>query len=308
MFEGKGISMDNMKDKFRKVSILFIIIFLLYSFFPFPTFGSEKIFRNSLEMEFILIPAGSFLMGSPSDEPHRADSEEQHRVTISRPYYIQTTEVTLKQWWAIMGKKIFGRRKGPDHLPVVKVSWYDCKKFIKKINRLNEGKYRLVTEAEWEYACRAGSTTAYSWGNTIDCHNAMYGNNSKKSKECLDFVKSRGLAIDRPAPVKSYPPNAWGLYDMHGNVWEWCQDWWGDYPTTAITDPGGPDSGTGKVRRGGSWFKHGYSCRSANRTLAHPSNKFQTTGFRLIWSKEADWIEDEEREKPTGFIREQDGP
>ena len=97
--------MDHMKDKFRKVSTLSIIIFLLYSFFPFPTFGSEKIFRNSLEMEFVLIPAGSFLMGSPSDEPHRADSEEQHRVTITKSFYMQTTEVTLKQWWAIMGKK-----------------------------------------------------------------------------------------------------------------------------------------------------------------------------------------------------------
>ena len=137
--------MDHMKDKFRKVSTLFIIIFLLYSFFPFPTFGSEKIFRNSLEMEFVLIPAGSFLMGSPSDESHREDSEAQHRVTISRPYYIQTTEVTLKQWWAIMGKKIFGRRKGPDHLPVVKVSWYDCKKFIKKIIRRNiQNQYETI--------------------------------------------------------------------------------------------------------------------------------------------------------------------
>jgi formylglycine-generating enzyme required for sulfatase activity len=95
---------------------------------------------------------------------------------------------------------------------------------------------------------------------------------------------------------------------MHGNVWEWCQDWWSDYPTTAVTDPRGSDQGTAKVRRGGSWFKHGYSCRSANRTFAHPASRFQTTGFRLIWGKEADWIGDEEREKPTGFIREQDGP
>jgi formylglycine-generating enzyme required for sulfatase activity len=136
----------------------------------------------------------------------------------------------------------------------------------------------------------------------------MYGNNRKKATECLKYVQSRGFEPDRPAPVKSYAPNAWGLYDMHGNVWEWCRDWYDLYPTTAVTDPVGSKSGTNKVRRGGSWFKHGFSCRSANRAKANPATRFQTTGFRLIWSQQPDRILVKIKPQPTMQIGEQDGP
>jgi sulfatase modifying factor 1 len=244
--------------------------------------ASDKIFRNSLGMEFVTIPAGTFLMGSPKDEPHRGHGETQHRVTLTRPFYMQTTEVTLKQWRTLMGERFFGGPRGRADMPVKRVSWYDCVDFINKLNALNEGTYRLPTEAEWECACRAGSITAYSWGSTIDCGKAMYGNNTMKEGECVEWVKSRGFALDSPAPVKSYSPNAWGLYDMHGNVWEWCQDWYGDYSSTPEVDPKGPQSGREKVRRGGSYFKYGYLCRSANRFFGHAPTRYRNTGFRVV--------------------------
>jgi len=266
------------------ISFLTIIIFVMSILLPTPIPAFEKVFRNSLGMEFVLIPAGTFMMGSPENELNRdaAGKEIQHKVAISRLFYMQTTEVTLKQWRTLMGKKLFGKRKGTDDMPVVKVSWNDCMKFIKKLNALNEGEYRLPTEAEWEYACRAGSKTAYSWGNKIDCSKAMFSNNTRRSDDCILFVQSMKLKNNQPAPVKTYPPNAWGLYDMHGNVWEWCQDLYGDYSANAIIDPLGPDSGTMRVRRGGSWFFHDYQCRSANRAYAHPASRFRNTGFRLV--------------------------
>jgi formylglycine-generating enzyme required for sulfatase activity len=200
---------------------------------------------------------------------------------------MQTTEVTLKQWWSVMGKRFFGRRKGQKDMPVTKVSWYDCIDFIEKLNgRTDHGFYRLPTEAEWEYACRAGSKKAFSWGNDIDCSRAMFSNHRLKSEDCLDFNQSRGLEANKRAPVRRYPPNAWGLFDMHGNVWEWCYDWFSEYPTSDVTDPQGPDSGDQRVRRGGGWMGAGYRCRSANRAHAHPASRFRTTGFRLVWVKE----------------------
>ena len=164
-----------------------------------------------MEMTFVMVPAGTFLMGSPEDEPFRNKDEVLHKVTLTKPFYIQTTEVTEAQWHSVMGRKWFGRRGG-GNLPVVKVSWYDCMEFVEKLNRLGEGRYRLPTEAEWEYACRAGSQAPYAWGKTMDCTQAMFGNNSSDSRDCLDYARKRDLPMDGPAPVKSYPPNAWGLY------------------------------------------------------------------------------------------------
>ena len=155
---------------------------------PLPVNALEKTITNSIGMEFVLVPGGTFKMGSPQDEPDRKRNEIEHQVTITRPFYMQTTEVTVKQWRAIMGKRFFFRKKGTDHMPVVKVSWQDCIDFIEKLNALNEGVYRLPTEAEWEYACRAGTTTAYAWGNSIDCYIAMYGNNTFKPDVCVDYV------------------------------------------------------------------------------------------------------------------------
>ncbi len=276
--------MASTAKRITRVSVFIFLLLLIQIIIPVHALPAEKGFTNSIGMEFVLIPGGVFMMGSPPDEPSRNKDEVQHQVTISKPFYLQATEVTLKQWRALMGKRFFGlfKRRGKGNNPIVKVSWYDCTDFIKKLNALNEGIYRLPTEAEWEYASRAGSQKAYSWGKDIDCTKAMYSNNTLKSEECVDYVKSRGLATDGPAPVKSYPPNAWGLYDMHGNVWEWVQDWYGDYPNTAVADPKGVETGTERVRRGGSWFKYGRACRSANRNFAHPATKHNTLGFRIV--------------------------
>jgi sulfatase modifying factor 1 len=257
-------------------------LFLAIIFFSISAFSSEKTYRNTLGMEFVLIPSGTFTMGSPPSEPHRGISEVQHQVTISKPFYMQTTEVTVKQWQSIMGRRLMGLQNASDNMPVTTVSWFDCMKFIKKLNKMGQGKYRLPTEAEWEYAARAGTTTAYSWGDSIDCKKAMYGNNSLKYSVCQSYIKSKGLQLDQPAPVKSYLPNPWGLYDMNGNVWEWCKDWFGNYEKNPVTDPKGPNSGTVRIRRGGSWFKYGYYCRSANRNFGNPASRYRTTGFRLV--------------------------
>ncbi|HUV77754.1 MAG TPA: formylglycine-generating enzyme family protein [Desulfobacterales bacterium] len=266
----------------KNFSSLCLSLVLSSIFFSVSVFAFEKTFTNSLEMEFTLIPSGTFTMGSPPDEPYRGSSEVQHRVSISRPFYMQTTEVTLKQWQSLMRRRLLARQKGSDNMPVTQVSWFDCLEFLKRLNRLGEGKYRLPTEAEWEYAARAGTQSAFFWGDTIDCVKAMYGNNSLKYNVCQLYIKSIGLEIDQPAPVKSYRPNLWGLYDMHGNVWEWCMDWYGDYGKNPVTDPKGPDSGTMRIRCGGSWFKHGHACRSANRSFGHPATRYTTTGFRLV--------------------------
>ena len=265
-----------------KLSILIFAALIFNSLSPLPVNAFEKTITNSIGMEFVLIPGGTFKMGSPQDEPNRRQNEIEHQVTIRQPFYMQATEVTVKQWRAIMGKRFFFKKKGTDHMPVVQVSWQDCIDFIKKLNALNEGVYRLPTEAEWEYACRAGTTSAYAWGKAIDCNNAMYGNNTLKTDVCVNYVKSKGLPIDQPAPAKSYKPNAWGLYDMEGNVWEWCQDWYGPYSKDAVVDPRGPSSGSDRVRRGGSWYGTGTRCRCANRNLSNPANRYQTTGFRLV--------------------------
>jgi sulfatase modifying factor 1 len=263
------------------ICLIFIFVIIII-FFSVSIYGFEKTYTNSLGMEFVLIPPGTFFMGSPPTEPHRGSSEVRHQVTISRPFYMQTTEVTMKQWHSIMGRRMMMFQKDPEDMPVTRVSWFDCMKFIKRLNKMKQGKYRLPTEAEWEYAARAGTSTAYSWGDTIDCEKAMYGNNSLKNNECQFYYRSINLQIDRPAPVKTFKPNTWGLYDMHGNVWEWCMDWYGEFEKRSVIDPKGPASGNVRIRRGGSWFKYGYTCRSANRSFGHPATRYRTTGFRLV--------------------------
>ena len=237
---------------------------------------------NTLGMTFVRIPAGTFVMGSPMTEADRDASEAQHTVIISRPFYLQTTEVTVDQWRAVMGRRLFARKRGAGDMPVVKVSFMDCQKFIGKLNQKADEQYRLPTEAEWEYAARAGTTTAFFWGDQIDCSRAMYANNPMRHDECVAASRIRGMEVGCRAPVKQYPPNAWGLYDMHGNVWEWCVDGFGPYPSEPQVDPRQIDSVQDRVRRGGSWFGPGYACRSANRAWGHPMSRMQNTGFRLV--------------------------
>jgi formylglycine-generating enzyme required for sulfatase activity len=240
---------------------------------------------NSVGMTFVRIPAGTFLMGSAESEPYRDKGEVRHRVTISKPFDLQTTEVTNKQWRQVMALswfRIVGRHRGPDHLPVTQVCHHDIEKFLVRLNALGEGRYRLPTEAEWEYAARAGTTTAYSWGERIGCSEAMYANHPSSANDCHDYAAVRDLPQGGPAPVKSYPPNPWGLYDMHGNVWEIVADWYGPYAPGPQTDPRGPAAGAMQVRRGGSWASTGAALRSANRAYLHPASRLRNTGFRVV--------------------------
>lgn len=274
-------SLSGLKFK-KKLLWFFLPGFILLFIFADTGLSYEKKFINHLDMEFILVQPGTFMMGSPKDEPHRDKNEAQHKVNISKAYYLMATEVTVKQWRAVMGVKMFSKKKGGDDFPVTKVSYYDIGKFIRKLNKQNKDIYRVPTEAEWEYACRAGTTTAYSWGNDIDCSKAMYENNKKKRWECINYYVSKGLHSNQAAPVKSFQPNPWGFYDMHGNVWEWCSDIYQEYERN-IPGRSYDIIGAGnRIKRGGSWYKYGFFLRSANRAYAHPGAKFQTTGFRLV--------------------------
>jgi formylglycine-generating enzyme required for sulfatase activity len=236
----------------------------------------EKSFTNRFGMTFMFIPSGQFMMGSPESESERKRNEQQHRVNLTHHYYMQTTEVTQGQWQAIMGNNPSTFENCGDRCPVESVSWNDVQEFVKKINTMDSGRnYRLPTEAEWEYAARAGTTTRFFWGNRADCTRANYGNRWL-SEEC------KSINPGKPKPVKSYTPNSWGLYDMHGNVWEWCQDWYGDYSTGNVINPTGPSTGSYRVFRGGSWNNNfATNCRSANRIWFEPEGRYASLGFRL---------------------------
>lgn len=266
-----------------RASLYLLMILLTAVLLPQAGQPGEQTYRSSIGMEFVLIPAGSFMMGSPESEKGRDSGglEKQHTVILTKPVYMQTTEVTVAQWESIMGKKLIGWRRGAKDHPITRVSWKDCQKFIKKLNARGEGVYRLPTEAEWEYACRAGTKTAFSWGTDIDCDKAVYGN-KKKSGICLEYFGSLKIPTGSPAPVKTFAPNPWGIYDMHGNVWEWCHDKYGDYNTERVKDPIGPQKGTNRVRRGGGWASKWHDIRSANRAYSHPSNRLNITGFRVV--------------------------
>ncbi len=217
-----------------------------------------------LEMEYI--PAGTFMMGSPESQEERSDDEKLHPVTISKPFYLGKYPVTQAQMRAVMGVNP-SQSKG-DNLPVEQVSWDDCQEFLKKLNQNAKNvTFRLPTEAEWEYACRAGSTSAYGYGNNPDSLGdyAWYEDNSGNTTHQVGQKK----------------PNAWGLYDMHGNVWEWCNDWYGDYATGAISDPTGPQKGSRRVYRGGGWSGPAGFCRSADRGGVIPGNRYSNLGFRV---------------------------
>ncbi len=244
------------------------------------TAPSGKTFTNSIGMTFVQIPAGTFMMGSPSSESGRDNDENQHRVTLTQPFYLQTTEVTQGQWKAIMGSNPSYFDSCGNDCPVEQVSWNDCQEFIRKLNqREGNGTYRLPTEAEWEYACRAGTTTPFNTGNCLSANEANYDGNYPY------MGCSRGQYRKKTVSVGSFSPNAWGLYDMHGNVWEWCQDWKGDYPGGSVTDPEGPSSGQYPVIRGGSWSHNAGNCRSADRNISTPDYRSRFNGFRVAWTK-----------------------
>jgi len=215
-------------------------------------------------MKLAYIPAGCFDMGSPPDEKGRQTDEFQHRVILTRPFYIAVTEVTQAQWQAVMGD-VQCHFKG-DNLPVEKVSWYEAVTFCKRLSQKEGKTYRLPTEAEWEYACRAGATGPFAGPGKLD-EIGWYRANSKGQTH----------------PVATKKPNAWGLYDMHGNVSEWCSDYYSpDYPQATVTDPVGPAEGKYRVIRGGSWDYFARGCRCAARSSAPPSYQLKQTGLRVV--------------------------
>jgi formylglycine-generating enzyme required for sulfatase activity len=237
--------------------------------------AQKKRVSNSLGMEFVYIEPGTFMMGSPAGEKGRDSDEKQHRVTLTKGFYMQTTEVTQGQWKAVMANNPSHFKQCGDDCPVEKVSWEDVQKFIRKLNQ-KEGatKYRLPTEAQWEYAARAGSNTAFANGD-------MKETGCGRDPHLWEMGWYCGNSGKRTHSVAQKKPNAWGLYDMHGNVWEWCQDWYGAYPSGSVTDPEGPPSGVSRVLRGGSWNNNARYCRSANRNRNKPGNRNNNLGFRL---------------------------
>ena len=239
-----------------------------------PKHGDVKtvLLPGNIPLEMVYVAPGSFDMGSPIEETGRCDDELLHRVNLTRGFWLGKYPVTQRQWECVMGYNL-SYFKGFDN-PVEMVSWNDCQKFIAKCNQELQkefgGEVRLPTEAEWEYACRAGSRGAYGGTGKLDdmgwYDNTFFGFGLK--------TKEVGLKTS----------NAWGFYDMHGNVWEWCQDWYGAYSTGEVTNPIGPVLGDNRVLRGGSWRSINNSCRSASRTITKPCFRDFNFGFRLACS------------------------
>jgi len=235
--------------------------------------------NSTLDMKFVYIWPITFQMGSPDDEPGRSDDETLHEVTLTEGYYMQTTPVTQKQWRAVMGNNQSHFKKDGEHCPVENVSWEDVQEFIKKLNQMEgKGGYRLPTEAEWEYACRAGTTTPFYFGKCLSTDQANYNGNKPMPGG------PRGECRGKTVPVGSFQPNGWGLYDMHGNIREWCKDWYGEYPECSVINPVGPETGSVRVLRGGGWINFAIFCRSSLRSRFGPSNRDDDIGFRLVRS------------------------
>jgi formylglycine-generating enzyme required for sulfatase activity len=236
-------------------------------------------FTNSIGMKFVRIPAGEFTMGSPNTEKGRGDDEIRRKIIFSKALYLGVVPVTQEQWQTIMGDNP-SYFKGEKNLPLEQISWRDCQTFCQKLSAKDKKLYRLPTEAEWEYACRAGTTTPYHFGATLSTEQANYNGNFTYGPG------KKGLYREKTTPVGSFPANAWGLYDMHGNVWQWCHDWHGGYSNQEFIDPRGPKAGKNRVLRGGSWGSHPIFCRSANRNFADPDARTEFYGVRVCFSAE----------------------
>jgi formylglycine-generating enzyme required for sulfatase activity len=250
----------------------------------------------------VRIPKGNFLMGSPASEAERNENEEQHEVEITRPFYLGAYEVTQAQYRKIMTKnpsacsatgdlRAMVKGVSTDDYPAENIRWYWAVDFCQKLSALpaekNAGRsYRLPTEAEWEYACRAATATPFHFGKALSSLEANF-NGEAPYREA-----ARGTYLKRPTRVGSYKPNRWGLYDMHGNVQEWCSDWYDPeyYKSSPKADPKGPAKGVlstdykdfYRVVRGGSWLDEGRGCRSAYRFRAMPHDSYRLIGFRVV--------------------------
>ncbi|MDR1493276.1 MAG: formylglycine-generating enzyme family protein [Planctomycetaceae bacterium] len=241
------------------------------------TAGDRMVLRiNGVEYAFRQSPPGNFKIGSPSDESNRGNDEKQHEATLTHGFWMGETEVTQEQWESVMGNNPSHFKGG--QLPVESVSWNDCQDYIKKLNDLVSSDYRfsLPTETQWEYVCRAGTTTVYSFGDSREelKEYAWFG-----AYHVEDGLKASSEKTTNVVGQKK--SNVWGLYDMHGNVWEWCNDWYGDYPSGSVTNPTGATSGSDRVVRGGGGNNGARCCRSAFRSYSAPDDRLNSLGLRL---------------------------
>ncbi|MEO0330996.1 MAG: formylglycine-generating enzyme family protein [Bacteroidota bacterium] len=260
------------------------LLFLLSWFIIFPSgiFGQPIpsaydtliLIAPDIPIYLTFIPAGTFSRGSNSTTPmHQPDEAPVHEVVLTDDFYLGTYEVTQQQWQAVMNDNpaVFQTfADSPTH-PVEYITWNQAQSFITQLNKRGIGTFRLPTEAEWEYACRAGTTTAYYWGDK------MAENGSS------EYVWANSRSFAQTHPVGTKKPSPWGLYDMSGNVWEWCQDWYAPYEDRSQIDPKGATRGEMKVFRGGSWFDFHEAHRSANRHKHAPDKPYAAIGFRLAW-------------------------
>jgi uncharacterized protein (TIGR02996 family) len=247
---------------------------------------------NSVGMRFALIPAGTFWMGSPEDEENRYANERRHLVTLTRPFWLGVFPLTQGQYEAVMGTnpsyfaktgegKASVKNMDTSTFPVDNVSWDDAVAFCEKLSARPEEKacgrsYRLPGETEWEHSCRGGLfSKPFHFGDQLNGTQANCDGNGPYGTD------EKGPYVERTCVVGSYFPNAFGLYDMHGNVWEWCHDWYGDYPDGPLTDPTGPEVGPYRVVRGGGWSSIAWYCRSAYRRQRGPVYRVNILGFRL---------------------------
>jgi len=247
--------------------------------------GGKK-YTNSLGMKFVYIQPGRFTMGSPENETQRNQDEKQRGVTISKGFFMQDmkgflpTEMSQAHWLKIMGSNPSYLKNPRRNLPIENVSYHDVSRFLESLNGMEKkGKYRLPTEAEWEYACRAGTATPFYFGKCITTGQANF-NGDYPMGDCPE-----GDNRKKTVPVSSFRKNPWGLYDMHGNVWEWCSNWYSrtPYELGNNIDPKGPEKGKYKVIKGGSWKFMAHDARSANRDRCAPDLGLCYIGFRLVY-------------------------
>ncbi len=267
--------------------------------------GRQVVEKNSVGMSLTLIPPGDFQMGSPGKELERQASELQHPVTIAQPFFLGTYEVTQEEYTQVMesNPSVFSQAGvGRTHVagmdtsrfPAENLSWDDAVAFCQKLSQLEGKAYRLPTEAEWEYACRAGTSSPFSFGENLN------GSQANCNGQSPYGTTAAGANLKRPARVGSYAPNAFGLHDMHGNAWEWCADWFDKdyYVALPAKDPLGPVAGATRVTRGGAWDYVARGCRSAHRHHNPPSFRNGTSGFRVVCEVASQPLEGEQDKIP----------